>query len=147
MGSSTSSALERRRLGRVPGLATGPAAGLDTPPPPPPRAAADDQDAGSEDLAAKLDVWNILIHAKQHFAQRLAFVDCWNNSAPDPEDCANLTSYGQLYDHVLGLAGSLRSLGIGRGSRVAVMLRNCAEVCTTPCAVVCGALPAPPWAS
>ena len=96
---------------------------------PPPPSAAEELDAHTAQLAASLDVWNILTHAKRHYGQRLALVDCWNNSAPAvPHDCANLTSYAQLHDHVLGLAGSLQALGVGRGSRVAVMLRNCAEV-------------------
>jgi acyl-CoA synthetase (AMP-forming)/AMP-acid ligase II len=69
-----------------------------------------------------------LVHAKQHYAQRMAMVDCFNTAPTYPEDCANITTYGQLYDHVLGLAGHLQSVGVGKGSRVAVMLRNCAEV-------------------
>lgn len=84
--------------------------------------------AATGKLAASLDVWKVLTHANKEHARRLAIVDCFNPTASDPEQCANITTYGQLFDHVLGLAGHLASLGIGRGSRVAVMLRNCAEV-------------------
>jgi long-subunit acyl-CoA synthetase (AMP-forming) len=116
MGSSTSSASRSRSP-----PATGPAAPLLDEP----DATADTQ----QQLAANLDAWKILVHAKQHYGQRLALVDCHSPAAfYAGQDGANLTTYGVLYDHVLGLAGHLASLGIGRGSRVAVMLRNCAEV-------------------
>lgn len=82
-----------------------------------------------QQLAANLDAWKVLVHAKQHYGQRLALVDCHTPAAfYAQQDGANLTTYDALHNHVLGLAGHLASLGIGRGSRVAVMLRNCAEV-------------------
>lgn len=118
MGSSSSSPLERHY--RRP--STGPAAPIQQ------QQQDNPTDAAAEELAASLDAWKILTHAKQHFAHRFALVDCFNTAAVYPEDCANVTTYGALYDHVLGLAGHLQSLGVGRGSRVAVMLRNCAEV-------------------
>jgi acyl-CoA synthetase (AMP-forming)/AMP-acid ligase II len=119
MGSGTSSA---SRPGEAPGgLPPGTALQQLVAPP-----AADA--AATEELAVSLDVWKVLTHANKEHARRLAIVDCAHPASSDPEQCANITTYGQLYDHVLGLAGHLASLGVGRGSRVAVMLRNCAEV-------------------
>lgn len=124
MGSSTSSAIASRRA--RPG--TAPATPLQQQQQQQSQDPSTCEDPAAAELAAHLDAWQILVHAKQHYAQRLAVVDCFNTAAIYPEDCANISTYGQLYDHVLNLAGHLQSLGIGRGSRVAVMLRNCAEV-------------------
>lgn len=120
MGSGTSSASRSRSP-----LATGPAAPLVEQQQEHVPAAYSQQ----QQLAASLDAWKILVHAKQHYGQRLALVDCHTPAAfYAQQDGANLTTYDALHNHVLGLAGHLASLGIGRGSRVAVMLRNCAEV-------------------
>lgn len=118
MGSGTSSASRSSCP-----TATGPAAPL----------VEQQEDAAAnpeqQQLAASLDAWKILVHAKQHYGQRLALVDCHTPAAfYAQQDGANLTTYDALHNHVLGLAGHLASLGLGRGSRVAVMLRNCVEV-------------------
>lgn len=133
MGSSTSSSSLRNRYS--PRGASSPQTA-----PPAEQHPQPEEDAAAADLAARLDAWKILTHARQNHAQRLAIVDCFNPSASVPEALANICSYGQLYDHVLALAGHLDACGVSRGSRVAVMLRNCAEVgkCTQDCCGPCG---------
>lgn len=84
--------------------------------------------AAGEHMAAALDVWKVLTYAETTHAHRLAVVDCFNPTATDPNAGANVITYQGLCDHVLLLTGHLRLLGVGKGNRVAVMLRNCAEV-------------------
>lgn len=69
-----------------------------------------------------LDAWQILEYAKTQFPDRLAIVN------GNPAVCYTTATYSKLYQHVLHLVGYLRSLGVQRGTRVAVMLRNCSEV-------------------
>eukprot|EP00878_Enallax_costatus_P022047 GHUV01023373.1.p1 GENE.GHUV01023373.1~~GHUV01023373.1.p1 ORF type:complete len:406 (-),score=110.57 GHUV01023373.1:667-1884(-) len=69
-----------------------------------------------------LDAWQILEYANAQYPERLAIVD-----GPPAVACATAT-YSQFYQHCLHLVAYLRSLGVQRGQRVAVMLRNCSEV-------------------
>jgi acyl-CoA synthetase (AMP-forming)/AMP-acid ligase II len=142
-GAAASGGSSRRRLLTAAGAAS---SSGDAPPPPPqqqqhqqqqqpPAAApgADDAAAATAEaaLGASLDSWQLLRHAVAHAAPRLAIVDCYE---PGGAAAANTASYGELHSHVLALAGRLAALGVTKGSRVAVMLRNSGEVC---CVLVC----------
>lgn len=77
--------------------------------------------AAQQRLGARLDAWELLAHAAAHYPDRLALVDCFAAGG------ANTSTYVQLHAHVLALTRALASMGVGKGSYVAVMLRNSAE--------------------
>lgn len=65
-----------------------------------------------------LDVFEVLEHAERAYGDRLAVVDC----------SPSTLTYAQLHSRTQSLAEFLLSRGCGRGSRVAVMMRNGKEV-------------------
>eukprot|EP00883_Tetradesmus_obliquus_P011533 jgi/Sobl393_1/4315/SZX67650.1 len=64
-----------------------------------------------------LDAWNILSFAASSYPNKLAIVDGTRTA-----------TYAQLHRHCMSLAATLHSLGITRGSRVAILHRNAGEV-------------------
>jgi acyl-CoA synthetase (AMP-forming)/AMP-acid ligase II len=69
-----------------------------------------------------LDAWAPLEHAARAFGGRLASVD-------GAGAAARLLTYGQLHGRAAAAAAFLRApCGVRRGGRVALLLRNCAEV-------------------
>lgn len=73
------------------------------------------------DLGKPLDVWRVLQHAATHYSQDIATIDTRHEPA-------RIYTYQQLHDHSCRLAARWAALGVTRGTRVAVLLRNCVEV-------------------
>lgn len=69
-----------------------------------------------------LDAWQILEYANAKYPDRLAIVD------GTPATTFATATYSQFHQHCLHLVAYLKSLGVRRGIRVAVMLRNSSEV-------------------
>jgi len=65
------------------------------------------------------DAWQILELAAIHFPDKLAVVDCGNDST---------LTYAQLHERAATLAAWLRRHGIHRGDRVGVLCRNSSHV-------------------
>jgi long-chain acyl-CoA synthetase len=75
----------------------------------------------SAGLTNPLDVWRVLQHAATQYSQDIATIDTRHEPA-------TIYTYRQLYDHSCRLAARWAALGVTRGTRVAVLLRNCVEV-------------------
>lgn len=84
--------------------------------------------------APSLDAWSCLAYAKAHYADRLALVDLPPSAQPQAAASVSLYTnerlftYCQLHGRALHAASALLSAGVHAGSRVAVLLRNRAEV-------------------
>lgn len=73
------------------------------------------------DATSQLDAWSLLPFAARHYGDRLAVVDC--------SRAGSVWSYRQLHQRACRLGRVMSGcLGVRRGTRVAVMLRNRAEV-------------------
>ncbi|KAF6266229.1 hypothetical protein COO60DRAFT_442817 [Scenedesmus sp. NREL 46B-D3] len=67
-----------------------------------------------------LDAWSILSFAAAAYPDKLAIVDGHRTA-----------TYAQLHKHCISLAAGLHSLGITRGSRLAILHRNsCSCLCS-----------------
>ena len=91
-----------------------------------PEATADGGGDASPPPRGRLDAWRILDDAAERFGDRLAVVDCGAGSSNG--DGALLLTYAQLRARAARLAAALARLGAARGARVAVLMRNRAEV-------------------
>lgn len=115
--------------------------------------ATSDSDCLSVGLAAAarggLDAWDLLATASQRFGDLVAVIDTGSVSASFPPSAgeapaatdgsqqqspvmgAGIRTYGQLHQRSTALAGFLHRSGVRRGDMVAVMLRNCSQVCVS----------------
>lgn len=78
-------------------------------------------------IGRALDAWSLLAYARTKFADRLAVVD-YGSAPPSGGGARQLLTYEQLTNRCCQLAAALRQRGVGCGTRVAVLLRNCTEV-------------------
>lgn len=103
-------------------------------------------DCLSDGLAAAargdMDAWDLLVRGAALYGECLAIVDSVDESAKSPAKVASaaagqllievgghMKTYSQLYDNATAIAGFLHRSGVRRGDMVAVMLRNCSQVC------------------
>lgn len=89
-----------------------------------------------------MDAWDLLVSGAKVNGECMAVVDAVDESANSPATVAGAAAgqlltkvggptktYSQLYDNATAIAGFLYRSSVRRGDMVAVMLRNCSQVC------------------